>query len=105
MIRPKARASDYVTQEWKNALEMGKCINAIVRLNGQRDDGCTVDGYALIPEKLSLIHAEDFRDDSRYAEHLANLIRQLSDPAPPLGKLVAVTTLPPTLPRATRSVS
>lgn len=94
VIGPKAGTSDYVTQEWKNALEMGKCVNPIVRLNGQRDDGSTVDGYALIPDELALIHAEDFRDDSRHAEHLANLIRQLSDPAPPLGKLVAVPGLP-----------
>ena len=82
-------------QEWKNALEMGKCVNPIVRLNGHCGNGGTVDGYDLMPEELKLIHAEDFRDDSRYAEHLANLARQLSDPAPPLGKLVAVPTLPP----------
>lgn len=94
VIGPKAITSDYVTQEWKNALEMGKCVNPIVRLNGQRNDGGTIDGYALIPDELTLIHAEDFRDDSCYAEHLANLTRQLSDPAPPLGKLVAVPTLP-----------
>ena len=94
VIGPKATTSEYVTQEWRNALEMGKCVNPIVRLNGQRDGGGTVDGYALIPDELALIHAEDFRDDSRYAEHLANLSRQLSDPAPPLGKLVAVPTLP-----------
>ena len=94
VIGPKARTSEYVTQEWKNALEMGKCVNAIVRLNGYRDDGGTIDGYDLMPEELKLIHSEDFRDDSRYAEHLANLTRQLSDPAPPLGKLVAVPTLP-----------
>jgi TIR domain len=90
VIGPKAITSEYVTQEWKNAFEMGKCVNPIVRLNGQRDDGGTVDGYALIPNELALIHTEDFRDDARYAEHLANLTHQLSDPAPPLGKLVAV---------------
>jgi hypothetical protein len=36
---PKAGTSDYVTQDWRNALEMGKCVNPIVRLNGRRDDG------------------------------------------------------------------
>jgi hypothetical protein len=94
VVGPKATESDYVTQEWRSALEMGKCVNPIVRLNVQRHDGGAADGYNLIPEELKLIHAEDFRDDSRYAEHLANLVRQLSDPAPPLGKLVAVPELP-----------
>jgi WD40 repeat protein len=94
VVGPKAVESDYVTQEWRSALEMGKCVNPIVRLNGRRHDGGTVDGYDLIPEELKLVHAEDFRDSFRYAEHLANLVRQLSDPAPPLGKLVAVPTLP-----------
>jgi len=94
VIGPKAIASDYVTQEWKNALEMGKCVNPIGRLNGERDDGGRIDCYALIPEELKLIHAEDFRDNSHYAESLANLVRQLSDPAPPLGKLVEVPALP-----------
>jgi len=94
VVGPKATESDYVTQEWRSALEMGKCVNPIVRLNRQRHGGGAVDGYDLIPEELKLIHAEDFRDGSRYAEHLANLVRQLSDPAPPLGKLVAVPALP-----------
>jgi hypothetical protein len=49
--------------------------------------------YELIPEDLKLIHSEDFRNDSDYKDNLANLERQLSDPAPPLGKLVAVPTL------------
>ncbi len=94
VIGPKAVASEYVTQEWRSALEMYKCVNPIVRLDGQRDDGTKTDGYSLISEELNLIHAEDFRDDSRYDEHLANLVRQLSDPAPLLGKLVAVPSLP-----------
>lgn len=44
VIGPRARTSDYVIQEWKNALEMGKCVNPIVRLDGQQDDGRAVDG-------------------------------------------------------------
>lgn len=94
VIGPKAKTSDYVIQEWKIALEMGKPVTAIVRLDARRDDGGTVDGYALIPDELALLHAEDFRDDSRYAEHFANLARQLSAPAPPLAKLFSVPTLP-----------
>jgi WD40 repeat protein len=95
VVGPKAATSDYVNQEWRSALEMGKCVNPIVRLNGQGEDGGFIDGYSLVPEELRLIHAEDFRDDSRYEEHLENLVRQLAEPAPPLGKLVAVPTLPP----------
>lgn len=95
VVGPRAVDSEYVEQEWRRALEMGICVNPIVRLDGRREDGHRVDGYELLPEELKLVHAEDFRDDARYEEHLSNLARQLSDPAPPLGKLVAVPTLPP----------
>jgi hypothetical protein len=54
-----------------------------------------LDGYALIPEDLKLLHAEDFRRDAEYDDHLKNLIRQLSEPLPPVGELVAVPELPP----------
>ncbi len=93
IVGPHAVTSDYVNQEWRWALEMGKCVNPIIRQNGQSEDR-QIDGFDLIPDELKLIHAEDFRDDSRYQEHLTNLVRQLSDPAPPLGKLIAVPTLP-----------
>jgi WD40 repeat protein len=95
VVGPAAVASDYVTQEWRFAyFEGGKCVNPIVRLNGRNADGSPIDGYELIPEDLKLLHAEDFRDDAHYPEHLVNLIRQLSGPAPPVGKLVAVPELP-----------
>jgi len=94
VVGPHAVTSDYVNQEWQWALEMGKCINPIIRLNGQQEGGGQIDGYAILPEQLKLVHAEDFRDNSCYKEHLENLVRQLSDPAPPLGKLIAVPTLP-----------
>lgn len=95
VIGPRAAVSEYVGQEWRWALEMGKCVNPIVRLDGQqRTDGTRVDGYELLPEELKLIHAEDFRDDAGYAPHLANIIRQLSEPPPPLGRLFGVPSLP-----------
>lgn len=88
--------SDYVTQEWQFAyFAANKCINPIVRLDGLTPVGERLDGYELIPEDLRLLHAEDFRDDARFAEHLRNLVRQLSEPLPPVGKLVAVPELPP----------
>jgi hypothetical protein len=96
VVGPGVLTSDYVTQEWRFAyFEAGKCVNPIVRLDGRRDDGSSQDGYELIPSVLKLLHAEDFRDDARYAQHLENLIRQLKDEIPPVGKLVAVPELPP----------
>ena len=95
VVGPGVLASDYVTQEWRFAyFEAGKCVNPVVRLNGRHEDGSVIDGYELIPEDLKLLHAEDFRDDAAYDVHLANLIRQLSEPIPPVGKLVAVPELP-----------
>jgi WD40 repeat protein len=95
VVGPGVLTSAYATQEWRFAyFEAGKCVNPVVRLNDFRPDGSKVDGYELIPEDLKLLHAEDFRDDSRYEERLANLIRQLSEAIPPVGKLVAVPELP-----------
>jgi hypothetical protein len=94
VVGPKAATSDYVTQEWQFAyFAANKCVNPIVRLDDAQ--GTRIDGYALIPEDLKLLHAEDFRDDARYGEHLQNLVRQLSESLPPVGKLVAVPELPP----------
>lgn len=45
IVGPNATTSDHVTQEWNNGLELGKCVNAIVRLNSQREGG-TIDGYS-----------------------------------------------------------
>ena len=95
VVGPGVLASDYVTQEWRFAyFEAGKCVNPIVRLDGCGADASVIDGYELIPEDLKLLHAEDFRDDAHYDAHLANLIRQLSEAIPPVGKLVAVPELP-----------
>jgi WD40 repeat protein len=96
VVGPKAVASDYVSQEWQfGHYVANKCINPIVRLNGTNADGEVIDGYSLVPEELSKLHAEDFRDDAQYAAHLDNLVRQLSEPLPPVGTLVGVPELPP----------
>ncbi len=65
-----------------------------MRLDGATPTGETIDAYELMPEDLKLLHAEDFRDDNRYDEHLRNLVRQLSEDPPRVGKLVAVPELP-----------
>ncbi len=85
VVGPGAVFSDYVTHEWRFAFHKAvKCVNAILR----RGD------YDLLPEDLRGPHVEDFRDDEAFDFRLANLVRQLSDPLPPLGKLVAVPALP-----------
>ncbi len=95
VVGPNAVFSDYVTHEWRFAFhEAVKCVNAIIRLNGAGADGNPIDGYELIPDDLRGPHVEDFRDDSAFDFHLANLVRQLSGALPPLGKLVAVPSLP-----------
>jgi hypothetical protein len=43
-----------------------------------------------VPDELKLLHCEDFRDDGQYDFHLQNLLRQLTEPAPALGKLIGV---------------
>jgi len=96
VVGPEAVSSSYVAQEWRFAyFEAGKVVNPIVRLDGQDANGKAIDAYELIPEDLRLIHAEDFRDDNDFGRHVDNLERQLSEPLPPVGKLIAVPELPP----------
>lgn len=84
LVGPKAAVSDYVRQEWRFGLEADKVVTPILR-GGD---------FALIPDELKLLHCEDFRDDAQYPFHLGNLTRILSEPTAPLGKLIAVPSLP-----------
>ena len=85
IVGPKAATSEYVQQEWKFAWrEADKVVTPILRWGD----------YPLVPDELKLLHCEDFRDDSQYPFHLENLVRQLREPPPPLGKLIAVPSLP-----------
>jgi len=85
VVGPNAVTSEYVTEEWRFAyFEAVKWVNPILRLGD----------YNLIPEDLRVIQAEDFRDDAQFDKHLADLIRQLAVPPPPVGKLVGVPELP-----------
>jgi hypothetical protein len=85
VVDPKAVTSDYVRAEWLFALEIGKAINPVLRLGD----------YDLLPDELKLLDAPDFRDDGHYAARLETLVRQLSEPVAPMGKLIAVPSLPP----------
>lgn len=84
VVGPNALTSDYVITELQYAITYGKVINPILRLGG----------YELVPDELKSLHVEDFRDDKRYALHLENLVRQLSEPVEEMGKLVGLPSLP-----------
>ena len=102
VVGPSAVASDYVTQEWRFAFHQAmKCVHPIVRRNGTDAAGKFIDGYDLIPEDLRGPQVEDFRDDSAFDFHLANLARQLSEPLPPPGNLSA-PELPEQLPESVK---
>jgi WD40 repeat protein len=83
---PKASESLYVRQEWQFAyFEAEKTVTPILRRGDFKD----------VPAELKLLHCEDFRDDRQYDFHLKNLVRQLAEPMPSLGKLIGVPSLPP----------
>ena len=85
IVGPQAVTSDYVRQEWQFAwFEAEKVVSPILRLGD----------YPLVPDELKLLHCEDFRDDAQYAFRLDQLVRILREPPPPLGKLIAVPSLP-----------
>ena len=84
VVGPKAKKSPYVRQEWEFAWRAGKVVTPILR----------EDDYSLIPSELKLLHCENFRDATQYEFHLANLIRQLNEPVPRLGKLIDAPSLP-----------
>ncbi len=85
VVGPNAATSAYVRQEWQFAyFQADKVVTPILR---QGD-------FPLVPDELKLLHCEDFRNEAQYAFHLDNLARQLREPPPPLGKLIAVPSLP-----------
>jgi len=85
VVGPGAASSEYVIHEWRFAFHQAvKCVNPVLR----------VGDYDIIPEDLRGPHIEDFRNDATFEFHLENLVRQASEPLPPLGKLVAVPALP-----------
>jgi hypothetical protein len=85
VVGPDAVTSDYVQVERRYALEIGRAINPVLRLGE----------YDLLPEELALLDSPDFRCDPVYESSLEKLIRQMSEPVAPMGKLIGVPTLPP----------
>lgn len=83
---PKAALSNYVREEWQFALECDHVVvTPILRLGD----------FKHVPGELSLLHCEDFRDDTKYPDALAKLMASLRQPNPKLGALFAVPSLPP----------
>jgi hypothetical protein len=85
IVGPDAVQSDYVRAEWQYALSICKAINPALR----RGD------YDLLPDELKLFDTPDFRDDAQYDVSIKTLLRQMSEPVAPLGKLIAVPELLP----------
>jgi hypothetical protein len=101
-VGPNAAASLYVRQEWQFAYFEAEKIVTPILVGGD---------YGDVPEELKRWHCEDFRGarearglwgwlrrlvrPSSYEFHLKNLIRQLREPAPKLGDLLGVPSLPP----------
>lgn len=98
VVGPKAAVSDYVREEWQFALATDKAVIPILRAGE----------YGNVPERLSKLHCEDFRDDSEYELRLSKLVENLKKPPPPLGPLYGVPELPEHFvprPQVTRAVT
>lgn len=85
VVGPKAVRSDYVRVEWEFGLEACTIVLPILRLGD----------YSLVPSELSKFHCPDFRTTRPYEDALAELLRLMDDPVPPLGALNGVHALPP----------
>jgi hypothetical protein len=80
-----ALESAYVRAEWEYALSICKVVTPILR-NGE---------YEQLPEPLVGFHSIDFREPRLYDDAFQELVRALSVPILPLGKLRNVPHLPP----------
>lgn len=86
VLGPVSLSSDYVRAEWQHALANDKIVVPVLRA-GTFDD---------LPAELHGLHQPDFRSDAAREACLAELIRILRQPAPPLGDLNGqVPAIPP----------
>jgi hypothetical protein len=102
VVGPKAISSEYVRYEWDHALLFAKGIVPILRLGT----------YELVPLELlgenaeglaavdfAKLHCPDFRTERPYGDALAEIVRILRQPIPPLGACHAPALPPHLLPR------
>ncbi|MEJ1965474.1 MAG: NB-ARC domain-containing protein [Gammaproteobacteria bacterium] len=96
VVGPRAIASDYVAVEWGHALQQCKVVIPILRVGAETTVplGLRKTDFTLVPAPLRQFHVPDFRDDARYPEALADLVRILSAPIGTLGELQGVDPLP-----------
>ncbi len=96
VVGPRVDSSDWCRAEWRHADVFGRPITPVIRLDGKSVDGTPIDGYELIPSELKFqeLHANDFREDARYAENLRLLVDQLSERPSIPGKLIGIPALP-----------
>ena len=86
VLGPAAVKSDYVRAEWQAALVEGKAVTPILRLGD----------YNLVPPELQNLHCPDVRQTRPGEAALAEVIRILNEPVPPLGMLSgSIPAVPP----------
>jgi hypothetical protein len=85
VLGPQALRSDYVRAEWQAALVDGKIVNPVLR-GGD---------YDLVPSELKNLHCPDVRPEREADDALAEVLRVLRDPVPPLGALFGAVPAPP----------
>jgi hypothetical protein len=86
ILGPGAVKSDYVRAEWQAALVEGKAVTPILRLGD----------YDLVPPELQNLHCPDVRTTRPGGAALAEVIRILKEPVPPLGVLSgSIPAVPP----------
>lgn len=88
VVGPAAVKSNYVRPEWLYALSVCKVVTPLLRIGD----------YNLLqefPPELARLHCPDCREQRPYEDALAEVLRVLNDPIPPLGNLVGVPELPP----------
>ena len=86
ILGPAAVKSDYVRAEWQAALVEGKAVTPVLRLGD----------YDLVPPELKNLHCPDVRATQPVDAALAEVIRILNEPVPPLGVLLgSIPAVPP----------
>ena len=88
VIGPSCIASDYCRAEWQAGLAASKVINPVLRLGD----------HGQLPPELVGLHCPDLSDDACFDDGLAEILRVLAEPAPPLAALHGgVPDVPPHL--------
>lgn len=85
IVEPAAMMSEYVTAEWRLALDACKVVVPVLRAGRVQD----------LPGELAMLPAIEVRDSDGYRESLRAILRTISAGPPALGALHGVPALPP----------